>query len=314
MKQPQAGLHNAERLRKGGGRALNKYFFTYLLILPAALLTLFFAYLPMPGLIMAFMDFDIFKGFSSPWVGFQNIKEIFAMPMFSSATLNTLYVSFLNLIIVFPIPILFAILLNELKDGVFKSFVQTVSYLPHFLSWIAVVGMAQTIYANYGIINDVLVAIGGEGTKRITFLAKQELFVPNLVILNLWKTFGWNSVIYLAAITGIDAEMYDAAKVDGANRFRQCLHITIPSIMPTAIMLFILQIGSIFSDNFDLIYGLQNVYIEFETISTLVYKQGISSGNYSVATAIGFVQGTIGLVLVLCANAFSKKINDVALW
>lgn len=299
--------------QKGLGK-LKKYVFLYILLLPSILLTLFFSYFPMPGLLVSFMDYDVFKGFNSPWIGLDNIKELFTMPMFLKATFNTLYISALNLAIAFPAPILFAILLNEIRGDLFKRFVQTVSYLPHFLSWIAVIGMAHSIYSTYGIVNDLRVSIGGEGTERIMFLADQALFVPNLIILNLWKTVGWNSVIYLAAIAGIDSALYEAASIDGAGKLKQCLCVTIPCIMPTAVILFILNIGNIFKDNFDLIYGLQNPFIDFETISTIVYKQGIAAGNYSMATAIGFVQGLIGFILVVLVNYFSKKVNDIALW
>lgn len=294
--------------------SFKKNIFLYALLLPALVLTLVFSYFPMPGVIISFMDYDIFKGFSSPWVGLANFKELFSLPMFTKATFNTVYISFLNLVIAFPAPIIFALLLNELKGKVFKRVVQTVSYLPHFLSWIAVIGMAHSVYSTYGIINDLRVAVLGEGAERIRFLADQGFLIPNIMILTLWQCVGWSSIIYLAAITGIDAQLYEAAQVDGANRFQQCIHITIPSILPTAVMLFLLQIGSIFKDNFDLIYGLQNAYIDFETISTIVYKQGIQNGNYSMSTAIGLFQGGIGFVLVVIANYLSKKINDVALW
>lgn len=291
-----------------------KNIFLYILLLPAMILTIIFAYLPMPGVIISFMEYDLFKGFSSPWIGLANFKELFALPLFTKATWNTVYLSILNLVIVFPAPIIFALLLNEIKCSPFKRVVQTVSYLPHFLSWIAVIGMAQSVYSTYGIINDLRVTLFGEGTERIRFLAEQGFLIPNIIILSLWKGVGWSSIIYLAAITGIDAQMYEAAQVDGANRLQQCLHITIPCILPTAVMLFLLQIGSLFKDNFDLIYGLQNAYIDFETISTVVYKHGIQNGDYAMSTAIGLFQGGIGFLLVVGANWLSKKVNDVALW
>lgn len=316
-----------KKIEQGGVSALNsrikhrkvslsfkKNIFLYVLLLPAVVLTFIFAYMPMPGVIISFMEYDIFKGFSSPWVGWENFKELFSLPMFTKATFNTVYLSVLNLVIIFPAPIIFALLLNEVRCSVFKRVVQTVSYLPHFLSWIAVIGMAYSVYSTYGIINDLRVSIFGEGTERLRFLADQGFLVPNIIILSLWKGIGWSSIIYLAAISGIDSQLYEAAQVDGANRLRQCIHITIPSILPTAVMLFLLQIGNIFRDNFDLIYGLQNAYIDFETISTIVYKQGIQSGNYSMSTAIGLFQGGIGFVLVVIANWLSKKVNDVALW
>ncbi|MBR5156609.1 MAG: sugar ABC transporter permease [Clostridia bacterium] len=294
--------------------AIKKYYVLYLLLAPALLLTLYFSYLPMPGIIVAFMDYDVFDGFASPWVGFENFKQIFTLPMFTKSMAHTLLLSALNLLIVQPAPLVFALLLNEIHANKFKRVLQTVSYLPHFLSWIAVIGMANAIFSTYGTINDIRVALFGEGTERIRFLASQGFFVPNVLILTVWKSIGWASIIYLASITGIDPQLYEAAYVDGANRFKQCIHITIPSVLPTAIMIFIIQIGQIFHDNFDLVYGLQNPYIDFETVSTVVYKEGISAGNYSVATALGLFQGLVSFILVRSVNAFSRKVNDVALW
>ena len=295
--------------------AIRKNPLRYALLLPALLLTFYFSYVPMVGALIAFMDYDIFGGiFGSAWVGLDNFKKIFATPMFAQSIGNTIYLSMLNLLINQPTPIIFALLINEIKATKFKRILQTVSYLPHFLSYIAVIGMAHSVFSTYGVINDIRVAIIGEGAERINLLASQALFVPNVIILSVWKSFGWASIVYLAAITGIDPQLYEAAYVDGANRFKQCLYITLPSIIPTAIMIFIIQIGCIFQDNFDLIYGLQNAFIDFETISTIVYKQGITAGDYSMAAALGLFQGVLGFLLVAVANKFSKKVNDIALW
>lgn len=285
----------------------------YAFLIPAIVLTFVFSYCPLPGLLMSFMDYDMFKGFKSDWVGFDNIIKIFTVPEFSKAILNTLWLSFLGIVIGFPLPIIFALMLNELNDGLFKRFTQTVSYLPHFLSTIAVIGMAVSIFSENGIINDIRIWLFGEDTTRELFLSKQGLFVPNILLLSNWKGLGWSSIIYLAAISGIDASLYEAAIVDGAGKFKQCIHITLPSISRTIIMLFILRIGSLFNSDFELIYGLQNVYIDFEVISTVIYKQGITGGNYSISTAFGFVQGVISLVLVLLTNHISKRVDDVSL-
>lgn len=286
----------------------------YIILLPTILLTIYFKYLPMPGVLMSFMKYDMFLGFKSPWVGFDNFVEIFTVPAISTSIVNTLKLSILNMLISFPLPIVFALLLNEIRCNAFKRVVQTVSYLPHFLSWVAVVGMAYSIYSVDGIINDLRITLMGEGTERIRFLASQNFFIPNVIIITAWKTVGWSSIVFLSAIAGIAPDLYEAANIDGANRFKQCIHITVPSIMPTAVMLFILNIGGILSDNFDLIYGLQNAFIDYETLSTVVYKQGIAGGNYSVATALGLFQNGIGFMLVVGANWLSKKVNDVALW
>ncbi len=232
----------------------------YVFLLPAVLLVFLFNYVPLPGLIIAFLDYDPFLGFKSDWVGFANIKELFQIPEFTKSIGNTVWLSTLGLLIQFPLPIIFALMLNELKNVPFKKFTQTVSYLPHFLSAIAVVGIVITLASNYGIINDIYVKMGGE---RTLWLTKQELFVPIVITLGVWQGLGWSSIIYLASI---------------------------PGIATTAIMLFILSIGSLFQSNFDLIYGLQNAFINFEVISTTIYKKGITQGNYSMSTALGFVQ------------------------
>lgn len=308
----KVNTHNCEK-RESALTCIKKNKMLYLFLVPGIILVFIFAYCPLPGLLMSFMDYDMFKGFKSDWVGFDNIIKIFTIPEFSKAILNTVWLSLLGIIIGFPLPIIFALMLNELNDGKFKKFTQTVSYLPHFLSTIAVIGMAVSIYSEYGILNDLRIWLFGENTVRELFLTKQNLFVPNILILSNWKGLGWSSVIYLAAISGVDSSLYEAAIVDGAGKFRQCLHITIPSISTTIIMLFILKIGSLFNSDFELIYGLQNVYIDFEVISTVIYKQGITGGNYSVSTAFGFVQGVVSLVLVLITNYISKRVDDVSL-
>lgn len=286
----------------------------YIMLLPAVLLVFFFSYVPLPGIIMAFMDYDFVQGFSSPFVGLENFKTLFTMPAFGKSIINTLYISCLNLVIGFPAPIIFALLLNEMRIKWFKKTVQTVSYMPYFLSWISVIGIATAIYSNYGIINDIRIALFGEETERIMLLGEQWFFVPNIVILSIWKGIGWNSIIYLASITSIDPGLYEAAHIDGAGKFRQCIHITIPGIMPTVVVLLILQAGSMLSDNFDLVYGLQNPFIDFEVISTMIYKAGITQGDYSMAATLGLFQGVIGFMLIFLANTISKKVNNYSIW
>lgn len=302
-----------KRRRDDAIKRIKKYKVLYLFLLPSVVLTFVFAYLPLPGLLISFMEYDLFAGFKSPWVGLDNIKAIFTIPEFANSIKNTLYLSILNLIIATPLPIIFALMLNELKDGYFKRFTQTVSYLPHFLSTIAVIGLTTSILSEYGIVNDIRVALFGQDTERILFLGLQKMFVPNVIFIGIWQGLGWNSIIYLSAISGIDSSLYEAAIVEGAGKLRQCWHITLPCISQTIIMLFILSIGGLFNSNFELIYGLQNAFIDYEVISTVIYKQGITAGNYSISTAFGFLQGMISLILVLFANSISRKINDVSI-
>lgn len=289
--------------------------FIYILLLPALLLTFVFAYLPMPGILVAFQDYNIFKGIMhSPFVGMKHIIDFFQTPKLMGSVWNTLKISVLCLVLGFPAPIILALLFNELKTGVFKRTIQTMSYLPYFLSWISVIGMVAAIYAVYGPLNDLRVMLFGPNTERMLFLGEQSLFIPNVLILTLWKETGYGSVIYLAAISSIDSQQYEAAEIDGASRFRQAIHVTLPGIMPTAIILLIMRLGGLFGSNFELIYGLQNPFINFEVISTIVYKYGIQNGDYSLAAAVGFVQGLIAFLLMAASNYFSKKVTEVGIW
>ena len=284
----------------------------YLFLLPAVLSFIIFNYIPMPGMLLAFMDYDIFLGFKSPWVGFLNIKRLFEIPEFTQSILNTLKISLLNKAINDPLVIIFALMMNELKNGLFKRFTQTVSYLPHFLSTIAVVGIATSVMSYYGMLNDLRIWMDADA-QRVLWLTKQELFIPIIIFLGGWKGLGWGSIVYLATLSGIDPSLYEAAIIDGAGKARQCWHITLPGLSRVIIMCFIMGIGHLFSSNFDLIYSLQNPYIDFEVISTVIYKKGITQGNYHMSTALGFVQGMISMVLVLGTNKISKKINDVSI-
>ncbi len=303
------------RVTSNKRKLFKKYRTLYIMLIPGLLSVFVFSYCTFPWLIMAFKDFNMFRGLlGSPWAGFDHFKEIFSTPEFSDAILNTLKLSSWNIVLGQITPLVFALLLNEVRNMKYKRVIQTISYLPHFLSTMAIIGMLYALFSTYGIVNDTRVAMFGEGTERVKYLAQQWFFVPMIIGTTTWAGFGWGSIIYLAAISGIDAEMYEAAELDGASRFKQCMHITIPSIMPTFVMLFIMAIGNLLRDSFDMVYGLQNAYIEYETISTVVYKQGIVAGNYSLSTALGLFQGGIGLVLVLLVNKISKRVNNVGLW
>ena len=296
-------------------KSIRKYIPLYIMLIPGLLSVFIFSYCTFPGVIIAFKDYNAFDGiFGSPWIGFSHFKDIFTLPEFSGSIWNTLKLSSLNLLFNQPVAIIFALLLNEIRSLKYKRVVQTVSYLPHFLSTMAIIGMSYALFSTHGIVNDVRVLLFGEATERVKFLSQQSFFVPNIVGTTVWAGFGWNSIIYLSAISGIDSQLYEAAQIDGANRFQQCLFITLPCILPTFVMLFIMQIGNLLRDSFDLVYGLQNAYIDYETISTTVYKQGIVAGNYSLSTALGLFQGVIGLILVLTANKISKSVNDIGLW
>ena len=286
--------------------------YLYLMLFPALAVTIYFAYVPMYGLIMAFQEYNPFKGFAgSEWVGLDNFIAVFTQSRFTTAIWNTLLISLLSLAITFPAPILLALLLNELKTGWFKKSVQTISYLPHFLSWISVVGLVNLLFGRDGFINDLRMMLGAQ--ERVVYLAEQNLFIWFIVGTTLWKETGWGTVIHLANLSSISPELYEAASIDGATRLQKIRYITLPHMLPTFMILLIFKMGSLFSSNFELVYGLQNPYINFDVISTIVYETGIAGGNYSVSTAISFVQGIIALILVLLSNRFSKKVSGAGI-
>ena len=305
-------LRAEPRFKNEKWKMIYKSRYLYLMLVPAAAILLFFSYGPMPGLVMAFQDFSIFRGFiHSEWVGLENFVKIFSQTKFLTSIWNTIMVSVLSLLITFPAPIILALLINEIKNKFFKRFVQTASYLPHFLSWISVVGLVQLLFSKDGLVNDFLVLLGAE--ERIMFLAEQNNFIWFVCGTTLWKEVGWGTIVHLANLTSINPELYEAADIDGAGYFSKLRYITIPHMLPTIVILLIFQLGKLFQSNFDLIYGLQNPFVDFEVISTIIYQTGIKSGDYSMSTAIGFVEGLIALALVLGANKLSKKISGSGL-
>ncbi|MBE7023137.1 MAG: sugar ABC transporter permease [Ruminococcaceae bacterium] len=293
----------------------NKYM--YILLAPAVICVFIFGYAPLCGLLMAFKDYDALVGFAkSPWVGFENIKNIFEFPNFIGAIKNTLLYSSVCLFGQFPFPILLAIMLNEVRGKTFKKVSQTVTYLPHFLSWISVVGFAYSMFALHGPFNNVMVRIFGESYERTNILLESDNFLGFIFFSGLWKEVGWSSIIYLAAIAGIDQALYEAAAIDGAGKLKQIWHITLPSLRTTAVLVLIMNVGSLVTSNFEQVYGFQNVYTQTDTevINTLVYREGIQNGEYSMATAFGLVQGLVSLMLVMAANKLSKKLSGTAIW
>ena len=292
-----------------------KYAFIYILMLPSLILTFIFAYLPMPGILAAFQDYNMFQGLlKSPWVGLKHIKEIFEIPMMWGSIVNTLKLSVLTIIVGFPAPIILALMINELKNGLYKKTVQSLSYLPHFLSWIAVVGLTYSFLDPYGPLNDLKVLLFGANAERVMFLSKQELFIPFLLLISLWKDVGWGTILYLAAITSIDPMLYEAACIDGASRIKQHIHITLPGIKQTTVLLLIFTLGNLLGSNFELVYGMQNPFIDFDVISTVVFSSGIQQGNYSIAAAVGFSQGLIAFLLIFLTNKISKKVSQISIW
>lgn len=249
----------------------------------------------------------------SDWIGFKHFLFMFKNPSFISVFKNTLVLGVLKLVIGFPLPIIFAIFLNELRQVKFKKTVQTVSYLPHFLSWIILGGMFFQIFSIDGPINAVIDLIGG---NKISFLTDPNWFRVVLVSTYVWKTMGWNSIIYIAGLSGIDPELYEAAMIDGAGRFKRMLHITLPCLAPVVTVMLILAAGQIIKDDFDQIFNLYNpaVYKTADVISTYVYRQGLEQLNYSYAAAVDLFKNIIALFFVYSTNRISKSINDYGIW
>lgn len=293
-------------------KRIKQYMPFYLFVLPAIIVVILFCYLPMGGLTIAFKNYKMARGITgSEWVGLKHFQKLFSDPNFYRVLKNTLKISLLSLVTTFPITIIFTILVNELMNRRFKSVVQTITYMPHFLSWV-VVGtfVYQLLSPTGGVVNAVLVKLGIIDSP-VYFMAQQNLFVPIYLITNLWKTTGYSIVIYLATIAGIDSSLYEAASMDGANRFQRVLHITLPAMLPTMCTMLILQIGTLVSVGFDPIFNLYNdaTYQTADVISTYVYRKGMVESQYDYSTAIGLFQNVVSLALVLIANRFAKKAN-----
>ncbi|MCC3373862.1 sugar ABC transporter permease [Cohnella sp. REN36] len=291
-----------------------KHRWQYLMILPGVVLLFLFSYIPMAGIVVAFRDFQIGSSiWSSPWVGLDNFAFL-REPHFWTVVRNTLYISVLKFIFGFPAPILLALLINEVTHSTFKRFVQSVSYLPHFFSWIVVAYMLQSFLTlDGGMVNQLIDKMGGE---PIFFLGSTDWFRPIVVGSGLWKETGWNTILYLAAITTIDPQLYEAAKVEGAGKLSQIRHITIPGIMPTISIVLILSIPSLITVGMDQIYPLMNsANMEVaDVLDTYVLRSGLQQGYFGMSTAVGLLSSVIGLILVLATNRLSRRMNGEGLW
>lgn len=291
----------------------NKYL--YIMALPVILYYLIFHYGTMYGAIIAFKKFDIVKGvWGSSWVGFRYFKQFFDDYYFWRLIRNTFMISINQIIWGFPAPIIFALLLNEIKAAKFKKLVQTISYLPHFISTVVVCGMIFDFVSRNGLITDIFVFFGGE---RTNLLAYPQYFRTIYVGSGIWEGVGWGAIIYLAALSNIDTEQYEAAKIDGAGRFKQILYVTLPGIMPTIIIMLILKVGHIMSVGYEKVMLLYNpnTYETADIISTYVYRKGIGEGGqFSYSSAVGLFSSVINFILIVGTNYISKKTNEVSLW
>ncbi|HEX6346909.1 ABC transporter permease [Umezawaea sp.] len=303
-----------ERVRRTWRKALRRDWQLYSLALLPLLFFLVFRYLPMVGNVIAFRRFvpggDLF---GETWVGLRYVKIFLSDPTFWQVFGNTFILGALTLLFCFPLPVVLALLLNEVRSRLFKQFVQTVSYLPHFLSLVIVAGMVLQLTSVEGTVNQVIGAFGGE---PIAFTQDADWFRTIYVSSEVWQTVGWGTILYLAALTTIDDQLYEAARIDGANRWRQTWHITLPGIRPTMVTLLILNIGTFMAVGFEKILLLYNplTYPTADVISTYLYRVGLVSNNFSYAAAIGLFESIIGLTLVLSANAISRRTVGTSLW
>ena len=270
-----------------------------------------FDYYPMYGVLLAFKEFSIRKGIlGSPWADpwYKWFRYFISSPDFAMVMRNTLGMSFLKIFVVFPMPILFALLINEIRAPRFKRIVQSVSYLPHFISWVVITGLVNSMLSGEGIVNKILLGLGFID-EPILFLGRADLFWGLVTVLGIWKEIGWSSIIYLSSIAGLDPEMYESAVLDGAGRVRQAWSITLPCLAPTIVMLFIMQLGYILSVGFEQQYFLQNPmnYKSAEVLDTYVFKVGLQNMRFSYSTAVGLFKSSIGLILVFLTNMISRK-------
>lgn len=282
----------------------------HLMILPGLLFILIFKYMPLGGITIAFKEFLPGKGiWGSPWVGLENFEYMLALPDTKRVMWNTLFIAAAKILINFPVPIIISILLNEVKNHRFKRSVQTIIYLPYFISWVILAGIIQDLFAKEGLINQFL---GIFGAEPVFFLGNKYAFLGVLIGTDVWKNFGYNTVVYLAAITGIDETLYEAAKIDGANRFQQIWNVTLPGIAPIVVLMMILNLGNVLNAGFEQIFNLYNplVYETVDIIDTFVYRISLVEANYSLGTAVGLLKSVVSFILIVTSYKIANKYSD----
>lgn len=295
-------------------RDMRRNYTLYILVSFVLLFFILFHYKPMYGAIIAFQHYSPARGvMGSEWAGLTHFRRFFEGPYFYRLMRNTFLLSFYELLFGFPAPILLALLLNELKGRHFKRTVQTISYMPHFISLIVIIGMVRQFSATNGLFNDIVSFFGGE---RSPLLLNENLYRPIYILSGIWQSIGWSSVIFLAALSGVDAQLYESARIDGAGRWKLMLHVTIPGIMPTIIIMLILRIGSLMSVGYEKTILLYNsaIYETADIIASYVYRVGILETSWSFSTAVGLFNSLINFLLVLFANTISKKVSETSLW
>ncbi len=286
----------------------------YMMLIPGTVLTFIFSYLPMYGVVLAFKDYSIRSGIlGSPWCGLENFYTLFDIPQFKVAFKNTIVINLLKLVFAFPIPIVLAVMINSIRSPYIKRPVQTILYLPHFVSWVIVAGILFSLLDEDGVVYRVLEIFGVE---KFDILADGGGFLAILVLSDIWKEAGWGAIIYLAALTSISGEYYEAAKVDGASDFRMFVSITLPLLMPTISVMLILRVGGLVSGGFDQIYNLYNeqVYDVADVLDTFSYRFGIGEGYFEMGTAVGLIANVINIFLLIIANRLIKIMGGEPLY
>ncbi|MDQ8735605.1 ABC transporter permease subunit [Paenibacillus sp. LHD-38] len=305
---------NTASSSKGLVHNVRRHWPLYVMAIPGIAFFIIFKFIPMGGSIIAFQEYSVFKGMlESTWVGFRHFEILFNSPDFYRIFTNTLILGFLKIAIVFPVPIVIALFLNEVRLAVLKKSIQTALYIPHFLSWVIIAGIAFDVFSLSGMFNAIRDWLGME---PILLMQQEESFRWIYVLTGIWRDAGWGTIVYLAAISAIDAEVYEAAVIDGASRLKQMIHITLPLLIPTILVLFLLDLGNFMELGFDHVYNLLTpmTYSVGDIIDTYVFRTGIQEARYSFATAVGLFQAVIGFVLVLLFNRLSKKVSGGGLW
>lgn len=302
----QATLETATRAHKKS--RYKQPWMLHLMVLPAVVLVFIFSYIPMSGVIMAFQDFKASLGITgSPWVGLKHFRYMFENDYFLQITWNTLFFACSKIVMNLIVPITFALLLNEVRHMGFKKSIQTLVYLPHFLSWVILSGILIDLLAQTGIVNQLITSLFG--IKPILFLRDGDWFRFTIIVSDVWKEFGFNTIVFLAALAGINPALYEAAEVDGAGRWKQTLHITIPSLVPIAIVVATLALGNVLNANFDQVFNLYNplIYQQGDIIDTFVYREGLLSGQFSFGTAVNLFKSMISLILIIISYRLAYK-------
>ncbi len=304
-----------ERGRTRRWKTLWRERYLWLLVLPGVVYFAVFLYTPMIGLVISFESFSPFRGvFAGPWVGFKWFQQFFNSPYFGRLLRNTVLLNLYGLLWGFPAPILFALMLNEVHNRFFKKISQTLSYLPHFVSMVVIVSIvSELLDPDYGLINLAIKSMGG---STINFMSSPGWFRTIYIGSGIWQDLGWSCIIYLAALAGVDPQLYEAAKIDGAGKFQQIWHVTLPGIVPTIVIMLIMSVGGMFSVGYEKIILMYNTstYETADVINTYVFRRGIVGGEYSFGTAVGLFQSAINFVLVYFVNRLSRKISEVSLW